>query len=1022
MDQRKTNKNKIRSMLREKVVLQSEERGEETHEENHQIHKAFGKENLRSLHTIPESGVPIKQLETDTQIQKRAPESSGKDNTKKPEMLEPHAGKESASVVYRRDPKDLQEGKIQENRRPNHNSLDYSCENGQNALPGISRLDPGGLEIYMDAPQELLSTRTSGCPGTDQMFDDESEKDQIENRPTCLYRRREQAIQQIFKATSERPHPLHTEELRATHAIQPEHEPGRDNSDNKTRFDINIGKVPVKLKEDIPAQITAVAFHSYLSDSDEDYEAIELLSYGKGCFRVRRRIRGSLASRIRHVRGPKHHDQGRDVTEEAERMQWSVETSQKSLPFSNRQVVNLGQDPGNASLEEPCPKDSKVAWITHEPIPSHRAIGRGRITEDKDATEAGVNQKVFSTSRLFQGKHQIIERTHDQAGSEKLLEKTIISKNHDQAEGFRKLSQGKLQIISKNHDGAKDPRRSEQSKVPMIKRNRGTDDDEVPHTHHVQVRRTELSVTHRRGANHPLGQHHSNITEQQSMAQDQPLASNVDENAAAPWPLHIPVSSGNIQVAELLKECGHAELKQEIEAIVVKEEKYLQAAQKIPKRNRSRFNCNNISDLHLENMVRAGTLRQYESEPIFWCKVFTLAETKKKRWRLIVEPRDLNNVIQYPKTKLPNIHDMIRLIHEGNYLVQWDLACWFYQIPLAEEIQKYFGVRIKGKNYVFTCLPMGFTASVFVAQQLALLVTRAVAQRRVYIDNIFTACNSAEEGEALKERMREELAARSVCIKESATESGEQLSILGIACNASHKSIALDATFVEKHREMLKMLIEGSVLQMKTRDLMKIIGTIFRGVYVLQLGFHNFFLTLITASRIAKYDLEDTLEWTVDSDTARLAKLILENKPVIYDKVTIRVKRVPVIVTDASREGFGYMWTYNGRIVFGGGQWQGVTNDNMPELEAAAGCIAIESLNKFGYGTKGAQHFTDSMTIILAEKKGHSKCEMLNKFVGLVKVNEIALKHVRSEENPVDGLSRGVPISNADLIKLDNLC
>ena len=156
--------------------------------------------------------------------------------------------------------------------------------------------------------------------------------------------------------------------------------------------------------------------------------------------------------------------------------------------------------------------------------------------------------------------------------------------------------------------------------------------------------------------------------------------------------------------------------------------------------------------------------------------------------------------------------------------------------------------------------------------------------------------------------------------------------------------------------------------------------------------------------------------------TARLAELILENEPVVYDKVTIRAKRVPVIVTDASRDGFGYMWTYNGRIVFGGGRWQGVTNDNMPELEAAAGCIAIESLIKFGYGTRGAQHFTDSMTIILAEKKGHSKCEMLNRFVGVIKANDITLKHVRSEENPVDGISRGVPISNADLIKLDNLC
>lgn len=498
-------------------------------------------------------------------------------------------------------------------------------------------------------------------------------------------------------------------------------------------------------------------------------------------------------------------------------------------------------------------------------------------------------------------------------------------------------------------------------------------------------------------------------------------AATEGEGSVRSWTLHVPERSGNANVAELLRKMEDADDRRELESIILREEKYLEAARRTPKTRRSQFS-NRVREKHREEMIKAGILKETKQHPIFWCKVFTIPEPAKKRYRLIVEPRDLNKSIQYRKTKLPTVKDMMELVNEGNVLVQWDLACWFYQIPLAPEIQKYFGVKIEGKDYVFTCLPMGFTASVLVAQHLALTATSYIQGRRVYIDNIFTACPAESEAEKCKAKMQVALNMYNIASKATATESGPELNILGIHCDAVNKSLRLDERFVEKYRDMLKMLKANALLALTTRDLMKIIGVLFRGVYVLQLGFHNYLLTLRTASKASKFELDACLNWKVDSNTAELAQTVLNNEPVYYRQSEDKVADPPTLVTDASRDGFGYIWVHNGRIVFGGGKWNGPVEDNMPELEAAAGIIAMETLEQYKFRIKDSNLFTDSMTAIQAEMRGHSTSPLLNKFIGLIKANRITTNHVRSEENPADGLSRGLGLSSRDLEKLEYLC
>ena len=366
---------------------------------------------------------------------------------------------------------------------------------------------------------------------------------------------------------------------------------------------------------------------------------------------------------------------------------------------------------------------------------------------------------------------------------------------------------------------------------------------------------------------------------------------------------------------------------------------------------------------------------------------------------------------------------MRTMVNRYGHLAQWDLSCWFYQIPLSTQVQRYFGVRINGEEFAFCCLPMGFVASVYVAQQLTLAASAEIEGRLVYIDNIFTGCKDQSEAITTDSELCKRLAEVEVELKLSASEHGDELDILGVHCNAREKTIRLSEEFVKKHSQALQETIDCKSVRTTTRGLMKLIGMLFRGVYVLQLGFHNYDKILRTASAIALLPLNAPLEWKIDDQTKALAMTIHTNAPVTTIFRDNTRESGPVIATDASLSGYGYLWTHRGRVVAGSGVWPEEPEDNMPKLEGMAAAIAIKALEYHGYRVKGSTLHTDSETLIKACKRGHStKCPELNTTIAYVKELNIGLTHVPSEENPADGSSRGIPVSKLDLQKLDNLC
>lgn len=502
-----------------------------------------------------------------------------------------------------------------------------------------------------------------------------------------------------------------------------------------------------------------------------------------------------------------------------------------------------------------------------------------------------------------------------------------------------------------------------------------------------------------------------------------PLTDGSSKSNSDTYEINLPSRAGTANISKLLRLCSK-EKREEVESIIMHDKKYRSAASLCPVAQRAAFK-NKLVDKEVADLLSAGVIRPIKKGEniIFQCKVFTIVEEAKGKKRLIIEPRDLNRLFRVSKCKLPNVQSMKGLVRGGEYLMQWDFACWFYQIPLDESIQKYFGVVINGQEYVLTCLPMGFTASVFVAQSLSEAATNVLNPREVYIDNIFRANGPNERPETTHRKLSEHLEKLGVVLKEAATEGGPQLDILGIHCDAIQKTISLAPKFFKHHGDIIASIAQSKEVYCSVRDMMRFIGVLCRGIYVLQLGFGNYIDVLITSSIISKMKLSDQVCWTIDEVSKSLARLILSNPP----HSCLEAPEAPrdddaYLVTDASLTGYGYIWVSGGQVVMGGGPWTMQVPDNMPMLEAMCILIAIQSLERHGYSVKKSRLYTDSQTFCMAFAKGYSKkSPEINEAVRLVAGRGMVPFHIRSSDNPADPLSRNRQLTADDWRKLDYL-
>ena len=139
---------------------------------------------------------------------------------------------------------------------------------------------------------------------------------------------------------------------------------------------------------------------------------------------------------------------------------------------------------------------------------------------------------------------------------------------------------------------------------------------------------------------------------------------------------------------------------------------------------------------HLGQLEDYGVLVQEESTLIH--PAYTVAK-KSGGLRFIVDARTLNKAMKPPPDmRLNSITRVAQRLANADWVVLADARSWFYQFPVAEDIQKFFGVRIGDKRNDFVdarlqVLCMGWSYSLAIAHRsLAEMIAGDVTPRRAF--------------------------------------------------------------------------------------------------------------------------------------------------------------------------------------------------------------------------------------------------------------------------------------------------
>jgi hypothetical protein len=82
-----------------------------------------------------------------------------------------------------------------------------------------------------------------------------------------------------------------------------------------------------------------------------------------------------------------------------------------------------------------------------------------------------------------------------------------------------------------------------------------------------------------------------------------------------------------------------------------------------------------------------------------------------------------------PRFTLKDAARALETIPQGSYLVKIDLRDAFWQIPINEQSQRFYGVYLEGEYYTWTRLPMGHALAPAILQRWARAVIQEVFDR-----------------------------------------------------------------------------------------------------------------------------------------------------------------------------------------------------------------------------------------------------------------------------------------------------
>lgn len=410
-----------------------------------------------------------------------------------------------------------------------------------------------------------------------------------------------------------------------------------------------------------------------------------------------------------------------------------------------------------------------------------------------------------------------------------------------------------------------------------------------------------------------------------------------------------------------------------------------------------------------------GVIRTATRKPTFIMPVFKVP--KEQKARLIVDCRELNHQLPRPGDMgLPNLHDVLDDMSKCKWIAQFDGRSYFYQIPLDEEAQDLFGVKLAGargkfETYALQVLPMGFSYAPGVAQAISNLVLRKVKEAHpgvtahAWVDNFLLGADTREALEGAIRSFQARCERYAIELKPNPEPIVQSMEVLGV-----HLDVSGDATIAigSKMRAKLEGMTAKEGDKWTPRAAYELVGALLWvhwSVWRTPLATQEH---LIRAISVVATEVAATGKWDGKLTSVKQEELLGSIDAALRAPAASgggpAVRASTVVWTDASQQALGYVVSNHlGQI---GARERGPDADIFQrELWAAARALVL--LSNRGGGTV----VIDNKPAFHALVRGHSTSPMANavlrNMVERAGGHPVELAWTESANQAADDISRG---------------
>jgi len=226
------------------------------------------------------------------------------------------------------------------------------------------------------------------------------------------------------------------------------------------------------------------------------------------------------------------------------------------------------------------------------------------------------------------------------------------------------------------------------------------------------------------------------------------------------------------------------------------------------------------TEKEIQRLLEIGAISEVDSEPDVLSPIFLIPKAGPKKFRLVIDMREMNRSFDKRSFKLENLIQIGDMVEEGMWMFSLDLEDGYHHVLLNRRIRGKFGFYFKGRWFVFNVLPFGWTLSPWIFTKIGKVLLkrwRALGILVViYMDDFWVAAKSKEEALLIRdETIVPDIQSLGwvISLRKSHLEPTQEIEILGLVINSREMKFSIPSA---KRKSLIRALI-----QLKSRLLWK---------------------------------------------------------------------------------------------------------------------------------------------------------------------------------------------------------